>query len=191
MWRLTEELSRTKGLDYTMFEFDVKIGPSEKLNMSDLSLNTTSNNRSLTTTAPLMSTTTKSLYSAVNTTIDNSPAANNLPAAASSSLHQQHDISNRSQQWCSKQGGVNQKWCVGAFRLISDYQNMIRSQVSNHSWDGNFPNEEYEPKWRYSEALLYAVSAITTIGEKLLLSLSGVTSKVQRCLLIANCKVLF
>ena len=35
----------------------------------------------------------------------------------------------------------------------------------NKNWDGRAPTEEINTKWNFAGALLYAVTAITTIGK--------------------------
>lgn len=145
-------------------QVDIKVLPSKISNNDDQSLSTpTPTSKPLTVfNSPADAEQIRQLnYSG----FDSPP---NFEAAAAIAPYRQLDKRNDSQEWCSKQSSMDIKWCIKAFELLIKYQGQIHNESTNFQWDGKLPEDGYKPKWRYSEALLYAVSAITTIGKCLL-----------------------
>lgn len=55
-------------------------------------------------------------------------------------------------------------WTAEAESVLGDFQQRIYEATTVSKWDGKRTDEELSPKWNLPGALLYAVTAITTIG---------------------------
>lgn len=59
-------------------------------------------------------------------------------------------------------------WGLEVADLLKEFEVEIYNITKNQWWDGRFGDDELLIGWSFSGALLYAVSAITTIGSTLL-----------------------
>lgn len=105
-----------------------------------------------------------------NDTGQATPAFTNVEQAASASALVQPK-KNLSEQWRDE-----------ARVLTNAFQRIIHNKTTTgvYSWDGKDPGEPLESKWRYAQALLYAVSAITTIGKRLLVMEKPINARVYK-----------
>lgn len=55
-------------------------------------------------------------------------------------------------------------WAAEVANLLRQFEVEIYNITKNQRWDGRFNDDEPLIGWSFSGALLYAVSAITTIG---------------------------